>query len=451
MDTEHRAGKALLIVAFATAAWPVHGDQQSKPTVRHHRVEELADDSSSPEIDQAEAAMEKQDYIAAETMLLKALESNPNAYRAWFDLGYIYTATKHLPEALVAYRKSVEAKSDVFESNLNLGILLARQGQDAEAVKYLKAATQLKPTANIEEGHARAWLSLGLLEQADDPQHALADYAEAARLTPKDPEPRLSAGLLLEKQGKLDEAAREYRAAAMLDPKSTEPIAGLANVYSKQKRYSEAETQLRALLAMDPANSNARVQLGRVLAAEGKNEEATSALTEGQSPTSGDPHAALELGTIYVRDGKFPEAEEQFRLAAQGLPEDAEVHYALGSVLMQEKRYSESQDELLYASKLKPDLVEIYGNLAVVAAENKNYELAIHAVDERAKYLPETPATYFLRATSYDSLKATAKAVENYQRFLATDGGKMPNQEWQARHRLIAIDPGNASKYAEKK
>jgi tetratricopeptide (TPR) repeat protein len=103
------------------------------------------------------------------------------------------------------------------------------------------------------------------------------------------------------------------------------------------------------------------------------------------------------------------------------------------------------------AAKLKPDMSEIYGNLAVVAAENKNFNLAIHALEQRAKYLPESPATYFLRATSYDNLKVTAKAVENYQQFLATDGGKMPNQEWQARHRLIAIDPSNASKYAEKK
>ena len=68
-----------------------------------------------------------------------------------------------------AYRKSVAAKPDVFESNLNLGILLARQGDTEEAAKYLKAATQLKPTANTDEGLARAWLSLGLVEEAHDP------------------------------------------------------------------------------------------------------------------------------------------------------------------------------------------------------------------------------------------------------------------------------------------
>jgi len=86
-----------------------------------------------------------------------------------------------------------------------------------------------------------------------------------------------------------------------------------------------------------------------------------------------------------------------------------------------------------------------------VASENKDYNLAIRALDERARYIPESPATYFLRATSYDNLKNTPKAIENYKQFLAVDGGKLPDQEWQARHRLIAIDPGNASKYSEKK
>ena len=440
----------LLVVALAAIACPLHADQQSAPTVRHHRIEEPSDDSTTPEIDLAEAAMQKQDYGSAETLLRKAVEANPQAYRAWFDLGYVYNATKRPSEAIDAYRNSVAAKSDVFESNLNLGILLARQGDSAEAAKYLKFATQLKPTANSDEGLARAWLSLGLVEEARDPQQSLAAYAEAAKLTPNNAEPHLNAALLLEKQDKWDAAAREYQAAAALDPRSTEPITGLANVYSKQKKYAEAESQLRKLLVMDPGNSNARVQLGRILAAEGKNEEAAALLATEKS-TSDDPHAALELGTIYVKAGKYSEAEQQFRIAVQRMPQDAEAHYALGSVLMEERKYPEAQDELLMAANLKSDLAEIYGNLAVVAAENKNYDLAIRALDFRSKFLPEIPATYFLRATSYDNLKMKAKAIENYQRFLATDDGKMPDQVWQARHRLIAIDPGHASKHNEKK
>jgi hypothetical protein len=77
--------------------------------------------------------------------------------------------------------------------------------------------------------------------------------------------------------------------------------------------------------------------------------------------------------------------------------------------------------------------------------------LTLKALDYRAKFLPEGPATYFLRATTYDNLKAVPQAVEYYQRFLAADAGKLPDQEWQARHRLMALDPKHADKYQSKK
>jgi len=67
--------------------------------------------------------------------------------------------------------------------------------------------------------------------------------------------------------------------------------------------------------------------------------------------------------------------------------------------------------------------------------------LAIRALDARAQLLPETAATYWLRATSYDNLRAYKPAAENYKLFLAASGGKSPDQEFQARHRLKAIEP----------
>lgn len=442
--------RALLCLTIASGSGTALASQQSAPTVRHHRVVET-EDATSPEVAQAEAAMQKQDLDTAEALLKKAVESNPADYRAWFDLGFVYTQTKRTSEAIDAYRKSVAAKPDVFESNLNLGIALARSGDKAEAAKYLKAATQLKPGAKGDEGQARAWLSLGMVEESQDPRQALAAYAQAAKLSPKDPEPHLSAAMLLELQEKYEDAIREYEAAAALDPKATAPLAGLANVYSRQKKLPEAEAALRRLLELDPNNSTARTQLGRVLAAQGKQGEAATALGSGASKPGGDPHGALDLGTMYVNAGNYAAAEEQLRFAVKGLPQDGEAHFALGSLLMVQKQYPEAQQELLIAAKLKPDLSGIYGNLAVVAAANKEYALAIQALDKRAKFLPEIPATYFLRATSYDNLKDRPKAIENYKQFLSADGGKMPDQEWQARHRLIAIDPTNASKYEDKK
>jgi Flp pilus assembly protein TadD len=439
------------VCLLAVSGSLLHADtQESKPTVRHHTVQETTAETSA-EVEQAETAIQKADYSTAQSLLEKYVAGNPNDYLAWFDLGYVYKATNQIDKSMDAYRHSVAAKGDVFESNLNLGILLARQGNNAEAAKYMKAATQLKPTARADEGLARAWQSLGIVLQSSDPQQALDAFAKAAQLEPNNPEPHMSAGQLLEKQNQLDAAAKEYEAAASLDPKSLEPLVALSVVYTKQQKYPQAETMLRKLLANDPQNEVVRTQLGRILAAEGKNEEAAKELGGGNGKPPDDPHAALELGTLYVKAGKYAEAEQMFRSAAQKMPQDGEVHYALGSALMHEKKYPEAQQELLMAVKLKPDLGEAYGNLAVVAAENKNYELGIRALDARAKLQPETPATYFLRATSFDNLKAASQAVDYYKRFLAADAGQQPDMEWQARHRLIALDPSNASKYEVKK
>lgn len=423
--------------------------QQSTPTVRHHQVEVS---ETSPEVEQAEAAIEKADYATAQSLLEKAVAAKSHDYLAWFDLGYVYKATSQFDKAIDAYRKSITAKPDVFESNLNLGILLARQGNNAEAAKYLKAATQLKPTVHVEEGLARAWQSLGIVSAAaDEPQQALAAFAEAEKLQPNDFEVHFAAGQVLEKQNHLDAAAKEYETAAALDPKSIEPVVALSVVYTRQQKYAQAETMLRKLLATDPQSQTVRTQLGRILAAQGKSDEAAKELGAGDGKIPDDPHAALELGTIYVKAGKYSEAEALFRSAVQKLPQDAETHFALGSALMQEKKYPEAQQELLMTVKLKPDLGEAYGNLAVVASENKNYQLAIRALDYRAKLLPETPATYFLRATSYDHLAASKQAVESYQQFLQADAGQQPDMEWKARHRLIALDPSNAKKYESPK
>ena len=65
----------------------------------------------------------------------------------------------------------------------------------------------------------------------------------------------------------------------------------------------------------------------------------------------------------------------------------------------------------------------------------------IKALDARAKLLPETPVGYFLRATAYDHLRDYKQAAVNYHRFLEAAKGQFPDQEWQARHRLIAIEP----------
>lgn len=148
-----------------------------------------------------------------------------------------------------------------------------------------------------------------------------------------------------------------------------------------------------------------------------------------------------DLADLYNSTGKYDEAEKTYRFLLTAHPNAAELHYGLGVALLKQKKFPAAEQELLAAVKLKPNYGEAYGDLAVAAVENKDYELAIRAADARAKYLPEIPVSYFLRATAYDHLRDYKQAAENYHKFLELANGQYPDQEWQARHRLIAIEP----------
>jgi Flp pilus assembly protein TadD len=405
-------------------------------TIRHTRV---AEETSSPELTQAEDLIQKQNYAAAEPLLHKATESDPSNYAAWFDLGFVENNLGKTDDSIAAYRKSVAAKPDIFESNLNLGIQLAKTGQP-DAEKFLRAATVLTPTSNAAEGQERAWLSLGELLEKSRPDDAVVAYQRAAILQPKDPEPHLDAGLILEKQKKFADAEQEYKQALALDPKS-DAVTGLANVYMLSRRFPQAEEYLRKVVAAHPDEAAAHVQLGRVLAAEEKNDAAILELQTGAKLAPAGPVVQRELADLYAAAGKNDQAEAAYRALIAAHPDDAELHRDLGQSLLRQKKFPEAQKEFVAAVNLRPTLGEAYGDLAFAASENKDYPVTIKALDARAKFLPEIPITYFLRASAWDHLRDFKQAAANYHLFLNSAAGKYPDQEWQAKHRLIAIEP----------
>ena len=160
---DHKASAVLLflfaILFFAIQA-SLHSDAQtSGKTVRHHRVEE--GDPYSAKLTEAENDLAKRDYAAAEPILRQIVAQHPQNYVAWYDLGYLCHALGRREESIAAYRKSVDAKPEVFESNLNLGLAFAEAGQP-EAEQYLRAATKLEPKSEPAQGRKRAWMAVAI-------------------------------------------------------------------------------------------------------------------------------------------------------------------------------------------------------------------------------------------------------------------------------------------------
>src|SRR5690349_19815302 len=116
----------LNVLCFCLAvhvAVAISAAQSSTGTVRHHRIQE--EDPAAALLSQAEADIEKEDYAAADPLLRKYLDTYPESYAAWYDLGYGAHALGKQDGTIAAYRRAAAAQADVFESNLNLGLSLA--------------------------------------------------------------------------------------------------------------------------------------------------------------------------------------------------------------------------------------------------------------------------------------------------------------------------------------
>ena len=424
---------AILLIALATCTFA-----QTHTTIRHYK--ERIDDTP-PEIAQAEDAIQKNDFTGAETLLKKAIDKDPKNYQAWFDLGFVLNRLGRVEDSIHAYRQSVAAKPEVFETNLNLGLMLVRFNSP-EAERYLRAATGLKPTDHVEEGQARAWLALAHLLENTKPEDALAAYRKASELTPKDPEPHLSAGLLQERQKEFSAAEAEYKQVLAVDPHSTEAAIGLTNLYMKSGRLADAEPLLRRLATERPDDAGIHLQLGRVLAAQSKKDDAITEIQTALKLAPADSDAQREIADLYSSAGKNDLAENTYRALVTTQPKDPELHRGLGQALLRQKKFPEAQQEFLTALRLKRDSPDVYVDLAFAASENKNYELTIRALNGRTLLNAELPAIcFFLRASAYDHLRDYKQAAVDYHHFLDVANGKYPDQEWQATHRLIAIEP----------
>jgi predicted Zn-dependent protease len=154
-----------------------------------------------------------------------------------------------------------------------------------------------------------------------------------------------------------------------------------------------------------------------------------------------DADAQRELADLYANAGKNDLAETAYRPLVAAQPNDPELHRALGRALLLQKKFPEAQQELLIAVRLKRDSPDAYVDLAFAASENKNYDLTVRALNGRAAINTDLPTIcFFLRASAYDHLGDWKQASLDYHSFLDAANGKYPDQEWQARHRLVTIE-----------
>ena len=432
---------SLLALLFWSAAASA---QQSKTTPTASATVAADSQSAGQQLAQAESAIAKSDWKGAQSILTAWISTYPKDARGLFDAGYVADAQNHPREAESLYRRASQADPKSFEARISLGLLLAREGKLDEARPELAAATTLDPGAAGPALKARAWRALAQIDRpgpnrGGDPAVASNDLLQALELSPETEDDTLLAASLAEDTGQNDAAEAAYHRVLAEDPGSEAASSGLAHILIEQKQYPEAESILRAGLEKSPDDPALTAQLALVLANQ-NDPKALPLVQKLHEAHPADAGITRMLARLLSDSGQYVASDQLYNGLLASSPSDADLLLAHGQNLVEEKRFAEAFVIFQKITGLNPANADGWSGLAFTASKTGHPSIALHALTMRSKLSPDNPSTYFLWATSYDTLHQKAEAAVYYHHFLESAAGKFPNQEWQARQRLQVLE-----------
>jgi tetratricopeptide (TPR) repeat protein len=341
-------------------------------------------------------ALDARNYQEAVAAFRQAVAADPKDYASHFNLGFAYTMAGQDAEAAQEFKTVLDLHPGVFEAQLNLGISLLRLNRFAEAEAAYRAALSIKAdSAAAEEGLAQA----------------------------------------LARGNKRAEAEPHYRKAAALDLTYRDSLLELAALYEANHQAAEAIAIFHEF-PLDPA---AQERMGALLLQSGRSAEAIPPL-EFAVAQSATPANRLTLAEAYAKEKQLAKAEPLAAAAVAQAPEDDSLRMFYGRLLRDQRKFAEAAAQFQAVTARQPESVQAWNELAGVYLVADKFQDALAAFDRVRALGAETTPDLFFRATAQDHLHQAKDALDSYNRFLAASKGAFPNQEFQARQRVLTLE-----------
>jgi Flp pilus assembly protein TadD len=431
------------LAAILTAATPAlsasvrahlaaNGPQGTTPASSQGKTQKLRNPLNDF-LEEAQAALDKNDYAAAVTPLQKFIAEKPEVAYVHFELAYAYTALKRMDEARAEYERCVALDPKMSEAQLNLGILLLEK-EPAGAVTPLRKAVELLPSAS------RPRYLLGLAqERSSDFAGAAESFEGASALDRTDMDSLTHLGGVYLRLNRGADAETRFRMALELQPKSPPALQGLAQSLELQKK-TEAVEAYRNYLAVQPEDQGARAHLVQMLVEQKQPEAALAEMNK--EPAGGPPTVdSLKLrADVLISQKKYDDAIAALLQAIALVPGDAQLHGGLGRLYLQKRDFPNAEKQLRLALELDHDNIVYWKDLSSTFYLGGNFPATLAALDVIAKVETPGAGAWFIRALCYDKLNQVKPALEAYRKFKDLDQNRNPDQVWQADQRIHVLE-----------
>ena len=310
--------------------------------------------------------------------------SNPEAFKTKGDL--LFYGKNDFEGALIAYKKSIEVKSDFVQSYVGILNILFQQEKLEEAQKELD---NLKKIA--EKNPQTKYFEVQLAYQKKDFIAARALVQQLLKVAPDNPMGLQSAGL----------------------------------VEFQLKSFVQAETYLNKAISINPRLTVARRLLVLTYLRVGQPDKALGILNTGLALEPVDTALFPIAGEVFLQNGDITKAGEYFTKASKQDPQDGKNRTSLALVHMMNGDTVTAFNEL---DDIASSDKGISADLALISARlrRQEFDKALKGLDGMEKKQPNNPLVFNLRGKVQISQKDLGAARKSFETALTVSPGYFP-------------------------
>ncbi len=355
--------------------------------------------------------LHSQDYPAAITYFLQAINNEPDAPDLQYYLGEAYRLNKDKENAQLAYESAIAISNGFAPSYYGLGLLaLAEKNPDfAAAESYFSTALEYDPDfiesrlglVEIALQQKNSELALELLQplQENDQASAMVYYY---------------LGYANYLNGDLDDALIKLEQANEMDITILPVYRLLGEIYLQQEKYIVAIEKLETYTLYMPEDGDAIAWLGNAYAANGDDEKAMDLFSMALKNNNRNAEIYYQRGLLYLKTNDFSLAIADLEKSIALEKERFETHLALSLAYMGITKYGNAYLQL-------------------------NQAEAYYETDEQFAEL------LYYRAQSLEKLNEIRAAIRDWRALLDLPEESVPD-EWEsmARNQLaVLVTPTN--------
>lgn len=251
------------------------------------------------------------------------------------------------------------------------GAALANDGRRAEALSFLKTATEADPTYS-----AAFFVSGIVLEEGHKWDAAIGAYSKALETDPDHDEAAASIGHAMRKAGRLEQALAAYEDALALSDDNLSALTGHGETLRLLHRNDEAVTDFDRVLEVLPDHLGALRGKAAALNGLGRYEHALPLWKRVAIADPESASAARALKRCELEIGRTSGARG--RTGVRGV---ARIHFDLGKSMLQQERFKEAIASLTQASSIRKDWAEPWYYMGVAHERAENFDAALKAFD----------------------------------------------------------------------